>query len=183
LSVALPPNPDLSCPVGVRGFVRRSGTRESIHLLARPSPPPCRRRVSPSTLCPLGLPKKAIGLESPIEPWWPCFAADCLTSFRNRRPLFRLKHEEARIRKSCWPIHEASARAIPSSRSRHDRDSSQGLEAMRKTRPPVGGETFLLTSPVIEPVGLSHRIAATAWETVRSRLIAATRLSSLVAVI
>jgi len=44
-------------------------------------------RVSLSTLCPLGLPKKALGLESQIEPWWLCFVHRPLVQFQEPTPV------------------------------------------------------------------------------------------------
>src|SRR5271156_5453633 len=50
------------------GFWRHSGSRASLSRLVRPGVPRA-RCVSHATLVPLGQPEKAMGPESPIEPW------------------------------------------------------------------------------------------------------------------
>jgi hypothetical protein len=77
-------------------FLRRSGSRESIHRKFRL----CVRRhlVSGSTLCPLGQPQKAIGHESLIGPWLPIEQPPRLSVFRSPGRRHDHRHENARNR-------------------------------------------------------------------------------------
>jgi len=74
-------------------FCRRSGSRVSIRNPVRLRVL-LQHQVSRETLCPLGQPEKAIGHESPIEPWLALHnrAACCV---RNRRTSLRERHESA----------------------------------------------------------------------------------------
>src|SRR5207245_2709540 len=88
-----------------------------------------RQRVSRATICPLRQPNKAIGLESPIEPWLAhCRHAACRRSRTARR---------------TQPLMGSGA--TPRSRT----EPPTGLDARHLPSPsPCGrGEVFSLTSP------------------------------------
>jgi hypothetical protein len=104
----------------------RSGSRESIHFRVRPP-------VSRGTVCSLGQPNKAVGHESPIEPWLA----------RLRRPQSRTNSRAA----GC------GTRCSDGRRSGEDKHRRVGSEGAGCTRKQLSREEkcFLLTSPFIEP--------------------------------
>ena len=107
-------------------FSRRSGSRVSIQ-----NPVRLRRcfehRVSRETLGPLGQPEKAIGHESPIEPWL-ALQPRCLSASGTKGVAPSTMNLQGR---------------------QNHRISSHDL-GWTATRSPVAGEVFLLTSPFIE---------------------------------
>ncbi len=89
--------------------------------------------VSWLTICPLGQPEKAIGLEPQIEPWLAFLLPPSCLSHQKPKPSSRQQHESAK-------------KANPKSRS-----TLHGLESRAQILLlPVAGEFFLLTLPFIE---------------------------------
>jgi hypothetical protein len=90
-------------------------------------------RVSRLTICPLGQPEKAIGLESQIEPW---LAPHDHTACSRSEAEGRRHVNEMNLQK--WDNHGSSLQHV-------------GWMAERiSPLPPVEGEVFFLTSPFIE---------------------------------
>ena len=92
-----------------------------------------RHRVSGLTICPLGQPEKAIGLEPQIEPWLALY---------NRTACLRQKPKGV---------------VTPTSMNLAEKENHERLAPLRRldgqgksSLLPVDGEVFLLTSPFIE---------------------------------
>src|SRR5208337_3651071 len=96
-----------------------------------------------STLCPLAQPKKAIGLESPIEPWLAHLASTTAAKPVGKRQRRRATAMKVRV-------------SVTDSRVR--KHTGAGCRENLGYR--VQGEIFLLTSPFIEPspqgLSMSH---------------------------
>ena len=99
--------------------------------------------ISWLTICPLGQPEKAIGLEPQIEPWLAIFATRTACRIRNRR---RRHDSNMTLRKKRTP--RASLHYMGW------RDWQKSLLL------PVAGELFLLTLPFIERGNRSCQVLA-----------------------
>src|SRR5712671_6736362 len=90
-------------------------------------------RVSRLTICPLGQPEKAIGLEPQIEPW------------------LAIYNHTACLRQKSMGLVYASAMNLRKRKITDPPLYELGWMAGRiSSLPPVAGEVFLLTSPFIE---------------------------------
>src|SRR6266481_4754889 len=90
-------------------------------------------RVSRLTICPLGQPEKAIGLEPQIEPW------------------LAIYNHTACLRQKSIGVVYASAMNLRKRKITDPQLYELGWMAGRiSSLPPVAGEVFLLTSPFIE---------------------------------
>jgi hypothetical protein len=90
-------------------------------------------RVSRLTICPLGQPEKAIGLEPQIEPW------------------LAIYNHTACLRQKSMGVVYASAMNLRKRKITDPQLYELGWMAGRiSSLPPVAGEVFLLTSPFIE---------------------------------
>src|SRR6266478_1902862 len=90
-------------------------------------------RVSRLTICPLGQPEKAIGLEPQIELWLAFLLPPYCLSHRKPKASSRQQHESAKKRTPRTALHYMGWRA-----------------GQKSLLLPVAGEFFLLTLPFIE---------------------------------
>ena len=99
-----------------------------------------RHRVTVITLCPLGEPEIAIGLEPRIEPWLPRNRIACQVSRAGGRC-----HYSKMNRGNGRAIQRKTSRAIES-----HLQTVGWISRQKISRLPAEGEAFLLTSPFIE---------------------------------
>src|SRR5215472_5565778 len=95
-------------------FFQRSGSRVSIHNRVTAESVLRAPPVSGLTLCPLGQPEKAIGLESQIEPWLALRPPRCLPASETKsvvapRNEFANKNDLHSLSPSRW--RDASTKA------------------------------------------------------------------------
>src|ERR1700674_2470108 len=105
-------------------------SRVSIHDLARQCV--LRHQASEITLCPLGQPNKAVGLESPIEPYG-CHCNQCLACVAPNPDEAVLTCHDDEWNNRAWACCCA---AHPFKTVRH---GTKGLDATRVERLPVRG--------------------------------------------
>jgi len=113
----------------------RQGSRVSLQGMSGPT-------VSLPTLCPLGQPNKAVGLESPIEPWSAYAAQGSLQAQRSRI---------GRTDKAMTPQSPAK-RNLTTTSLRHRASPQRARAGCRKSISPLQPrrKCFFLTSPFIE---------------------------------
>ncbi len=115
-------------------FSARQGSRVSIQGKSR-------QEVSFPTLCPLGQPNKAVGLESPIKPWLAHAHPGSLQAQQSRTGRTRPKAMIQSPYRSA-PHRHASAQSIAL--------ASRGRMSQKHLTSATRERCFLLTSPLIE---------------------------------
>ena len=134
-----------------------------------------RHRVTVITLCPLGEPEIAIGLEPRIEPWLPRNRIACQVSRAGGRC-----HYSKMNRGNGRAIQRKTSRAIES-----HLQTVGWISRQKISRLPAEGEAFLLTSPFIE-LAISFRdswcegdfsTSISAWSHLRTQVLAVTAAS------